>query len=144
MKVVLDTNLIVSGIGWGGTPGRVWDALRAGQHQIVTSLALLEELERVLAYPRLSSLTKDPIFPEVWEWLHQPEHLVYPTETLLVIVEDPPDNRLLEAAVAGKADVIVSGDHHLLALGTFREIPIISAAEFAARHLPPPGRPPAE
>jgi hypothetical protein len=70
----------------------------------------------------------------VLEWLHHPEHLVYPVESLNVITQDPPDNHVLEAAVAGRADVIVSGDHHLLALGSFREIPIISASEFTARY----------
>ena len=135
MKVVLDTNTIVSGIGWRGSPRRVLTALRDGLHQLVTSPALLEEFARVVTYPKLRSVAADPILPETLEWLHHPEHLIYPSETLRVIVDDPADDRVLEAAVAGKADVIVSGDHHLLALETFREIPIISAAEFVARYL---------
>ena len=59
IRAVLDTNTIVSGLGWGGAPGEVLDAALAGHFQIVTSPALLDELRRVLTYPKLRAVIGD-------------------------------------------------------------------------------------
>ncbi|MBI3969983.1 MAG: putative toxin-antitoxin system toxin component, PIN family [Chloroflexi bacterium] len=135
MKVVPDTNTIISGIGWDGPPRRILMALREGIHRLVTSPDLLDELTRVLTYPKLKPLAAHPSLPVVLEWLHRPEHLVFPDQRLDVIAQDPADNRVLEAAVAGRADVIVSGDRHLLAHKEYEGIPILSARQFVAAHL---------
>jgi uncharacterized protein len=135
VKVVLDTNVIVSGIGWDGPPRRILLALRAGQHSLVTSPDLLQELTEVLRYPKLRAIAAHPLFVVVLEWLHRPEHIVIPQERVNAIRTDPADNRVLEAAVAGGADAIVSGDRDLLALKEFRDIPILPAREFVAKHL---------
>jgi len=135
VKVVLDTNTIVSGIGWGGPPRRVLVALREGQHQLVISPDLLAELTRVLSYPKLRPLAAHPLLRVVLEWLHQPEHIVIPRKRLSVVRSDPQDNRVLEAAVAGMADSIVSGDRDLLAIRKFQEISIVTARRFAALYL---------
>ena len=140
MRVVLDTNTIVSAIGWDGAPWTVLRAIREGPQELVTTVALLAELNRVLSYPRLSVVRSRPRLRDVLEWLHHPRHLAYPQETVNVFREDDTDNRVLEAAASGKADVIVSGDGHLLARREFRGIPIVSAAEFVARYLTVPGR----
>jgi uncharacterized protein len=58
---------------------------------------------------------------------------VSPSDTVSIIIADPTDNKFLEAALSGKADFIVSGDHHLLELKEFRNIPIITGQEFIAR-----------
>lgn len=135
MRVVLDTNTVVSAIGWTGTPRRVLLALHQGRHMLVTSPDLLDELARVLAYPKLRTIASHPLLPIILEWLHRPEHVVLPRERLHVVVEDTADDCVLEAAVAGRADVIVSGDRHLLALVAYRGIPIVSARVFADRYL---------
>ena len=57
---------------------------------------------------------------------------VYPAELIEVITDDPSDNRLLEAGVAGNADFIVSGDRHLLSLGSYASLAIVTPARFAA------------
>jgi hypothetical protein len=74
------------------------------------------------------------------EWLTEAEQqlrvvarLVEPTESLHVIEADPTDDRILECAVAAVAEVIVSGDSHILSLGSFRGIPILRVAEFLSR-----------
>lgn len=58
-RVVADTNTIVSGLGWGGAPAAVLDAALAGRFDLVTSPALLDELRRVLTYPKLQALIGD-------------------------------------------------------------------------------------
>lgn len=135
MNVVLDTNTVVSAIGWAGPPRRILLALRAGRHALITSPDLLEELTAVLRYPRLQPIAGHPLLAEVLAWIHKPEHLVYPSEHIDVIRVDPADNMVLKAAIAGKADAIVSGDQHLLVLKQFRGIPVMAAAAFASQHL---------
>jgi len=135
VKVVLDTNTIVSGIGWEGPPRRILFALREGTHTLVTSPDLLRELTAVLRYPRLHLIARHPLLPEILAWLHRPEHLVYPSERIDAIKPGPADNLVLEAAVAGKAHAIVSGDRHLLALKQFRGMPVMAPATFALRPL---------
>lgn len=66
IRAVLDTNTIVSGLGWGGAPGAVVDAALAGQFDIVTSAPLLEELRRVLAYPKLEAVIGEVAFGDIW------------------------------------------------------------------------------
>jgi putative PIN family toxin of toxin-antitoxin system len=66
----------------------------------------------------------------VTEYLLQNAEFVIPEEKIVVIVADPTDNKFLEAAVVGKVNYIVSGDGHLLDLGSFRDIPIITARDF--------------
>ncbi len=135
MKVVLDTNTIVSGIGWDGPPRRVLLALRDGRHSLVISPDLLAELTRVLSYPRLRPIAAHPLLRIVLEWLHQPEHIVIPKERISVIRADPQDNLVLDAAAAGRAGAVVSGDRDLLAVRKFQDIPIVTAREFATKYL---------
>jgi uncharacterized protein len=86
IRAVLDTNTIVSGVGWGGPPGAVLDAALAGHFEIVTSPALLDELRRVLAYPKLQAVIGDA--DELIELLALAAIMVTPTETV-ELVRDP-------------------------------------------------------
>ncbi len=144
MRVVLDVNVLVSAIGWEGPPSEVLLACRQGRLQIFLTTEILDELARVLAYPKLARLARHADLPVILAWLYRPEHLVVPTRTITVIEKDPADNRILEAAVAGRAEAIVSGDDDLLGLGQFEGIPIVTAAAFLDRlaGAPPEGRGP--
>jgi putative PIN family toxin of toxin-antitoxin system len=133
LKLVLDTNTLVSAIGWTGPLARILTACRTGRFDLVTSPQLLEELIRVLTYPKLSILAQQADLPEILKWIHAPERLVYPRRTLHVISVDTPDNRVLEAAAQGKADGIVSGDEHLVSLKVFEGIPILTPAAFCRK-----------
>lgn len=126
-RLVLDTNILLSGLLFGGPPGEI---LRLGLKRSVDlfiSIPLQQEFERVLLYkfPHAYLGVKDS-----WEILQYMMHLVTPSETIHAVAEDPDDNRVLECAVCAHAHAIISGDRHLLTLKNFRDIPILRAAEF--------------
>ncbi len=133
MRIVFDTNVLVSAIGWDGPPRRILLAAASGRHHLITTPDLLDELVRVLRYRRLQPVATHPLLPVVLAWLHRPAHVVLPTTRVNAIQEDPADNMVLEAALAGAADVIVSGDRHLLALCEFQGVRILTARQFEAR-----------
>jgi len=125
--VVLDTNALVSGLGWSGPPSVIVDAVLAGEVGLVPSPPLLEELERVLGYPKLARVFPDPT--AITAQLRIVTDVVEPAFTLAVVADEP-DNRVVESAVEASADAIVTGDGGLLALGDYDGIPIMSAASF--------------
>lgn len=127
IRAVLDTNTVVSGVGWGGPPGAVLDAALAGRFEIVTSPALLDELRRVLAYPKLQPVIGDA--DELIKLLAIAAIVVSPTE-MVTISRDPDDDRLIEAALAARADVIVTGDQDLLTLRRVGHIRILTPRDF--------------
>ena len=135
MRVVADTNTVVSGLLWHGSSRQVLDKARTGEVELFSSIVLLAELEEVLerdkfarrlaivglrprdlvvGYAALATVVEPPVIPHV-------------------IVEDPDDDAVLACAVAARADAIVSGDTHLLSLRAYREIPILTAGELLNR-----------
>jgi putative PIN family toxin of toxin-antitoxin system len=131
-RVVLDSNVIVSGLGWSGPPARILDAALDGRLVLVTSPPLLAELRRVLGYPKLARVIDGA--QQLVDLVEASSVVVLPTR-VLTAVSDESDNRVLEAAVAGAADYIVSGDDHLLGIGTFQRIPVLAPGEFVASVL---------
>ena len=127
MRVVLDTNIFVSML-LGGRLGTLNDDWKAEKFVLVVSHAIVSEYEDVLVRPKLR-LTADTIAP-ILDRVQRKAVFVTPDEELSVIADDPTDNKFLEAAVAATADCVVSGDGHLLNLGSFRDIPIITARRF--------------
>lgn len=126
-RVVLDTNVLVSALLFGGVPGTILQLVADGALILVTSPILLTELERVL----ISKFDYPPTIAElITTELRSLGERVDPTLTLNAIRQDPSDNRVLECAVSAQADAIVSGDRHLLILKTFRGIPILSPQAF--------------
>lgn len=130
MRVVLDTNILVSAFNFpGGAPETVFRLALEDRIDLVISPPLLAELGRVLA--------------EKFQW--EPSHVeeavtqlaeigivVHPARKVRVVRDDPTDDRVLEAATEGGAEVIVSGDKHLLRLESWRAIRIINASRFTA------------
>lgn len=135
MDAVLDTNVVVSAvISPKGPPAQVLEEWRAGRFNWVTSEALIAEVAGVLRSRRLRRFlpwTREEL-DELLLLLSRLTNRVAPTETLDVVHADPTDNRVLEAALEGHADYMVSGDSDLLELGEFRGIPIVSPARFVA------------
>lgn len=128
ISAVVDTNVLVSGFGWPrGTPGRVVEAVLAGEFLLVTSPALLEELRRVLTYPKLAAVFADP--ERLVALVGDIAVVVDPPVTVRAVTDDA-DNRVLEAAVTAQADVVVTGDAGLLALGSYGGVQIVTPKVF--------------
>jgi len=135
LKAVIDTNVIVSaGLRSGTPPDVVVRAWIDARFEAITSEQLLRELETVVKRPRLARrLTwsqSDAV--SFIAGLRRRATIVAPTVSLRVITEDPPDNRVLEAALAGEAGYIVTGDQHLLALRDFEGVEIVTPVRFVA------------
>ena len=131
MKAILDTNFLVSAYVFpGGTPEAVYRLALEGRLEIGTSRTLLAEFGRVLG--QKFAWMPDQVEAAVAQ-VARIASVVEPSEVVEVLRADPADDRVLEAALAFGADVIVSGDRHLLNLGTWSGIEIISPAELIAR-----------
>ena len=133
MKIVLDANIFASAlIKPDSKPGKVLDLLRQMQIEIVLSPPIIKEIKRILLYPKISRYHRksaqeiDAYFEDIliFSWMVGGEKVVD------VIKADPTDNKYLACAHEGEADYIVSGDHHLLDLGAYEGIPIITVSEF--------------
>lgn len=130
MLVILDTNVWISALLFGGTPLLVVAQCRQPRFTVLASPALYQEFDRVL---RETFYVSDVRRSEYNDIVNQATVQVFPVERIDTLGHDP-DNRVLECAVAGRADVIISGDKkHLLSLKEFRGIQIVSPAEFLVR-----------
>lgn len=127
MRVVLDTNIFISAI-LGGRLGIIIDEWRAGKFKLIITDEIAREYLDVINRPKFKIPQIEIL--TVTEYLLHNAEFVTPLEEILVIVADATDNKFLEAAVAGNVNFIVSGDNHVLELGSFRGIPIILAKEF--------------
>jgi len=126
-RVVADTNIYISALLFGGLPGTFLDLALLGAFTLVVSRVLLTELEETLR--RKFALSPSDI-TAIRAKLASVVVVVEPQVVLNVVVDDPDDNRVLECAVVGQADIIVSGDRHLRQLGAYAGIPIVSVREF--------------
>jgi putative PIN family toxin of toxin-antitoxin system len=127
IRVVADTNIFISALMFGGLPGTLLDLALVKSIQLVTSPVLLDELDEKLR-EKFEVDAGDTEF--IRARLEKNALVVNPTIALSVIKEDPDDDRILECAVAGKANYVVSGDRHLLKLGEYEGIPIVTARQF--------------
>ena len=131
MRLVLDTNILISAIIYGGKPRIVHELIINKEHIGFTSPVLLAELSDVLR--KKFSYTESAI-ASIERQIRKYYHMVLPRE-LIDILRDIADNRVLEAGIEGECDVIISGDIDLLKLGTYRAIKIITPAAFFAFSL---------
>lgn len=125
---VFDTNILFSAVGWKGNPFRCVELARAGNIDGVTCRELLDELAEKLQSKL--SFTPEQALDTVADLLTFLKVVLIPGQ-LKAVAADPDDDKVLECAVVGGATHIVTGDRrHLLPLGTFQGIPIVTAADF--------------
>lgn len=127
-RVVVDTNVLVSGLLFGETPGAIVTCWHTGNVQPLCSKAIIEEYLRVLAYPKFRLTESEIDLILTHEILPFFEVLNVPSGKPIVAM-DPADDKFIWCAIEGGAKLIVSGDDHLLKL-TDSPVPVLSAADF--------------
>ncbi len=131
LRVVLDTNVLISGILFGGKPREILEKAIRGEIRLCLSEPILEELKGVL---RRSKFEYSPeMIQFILTELTGIADFVNPSETINIALEDLEDNRILECAVEAKANYVVSGDLHLLKLSGYFNIEVLNAATFLER-----------
>jgi putative PIN family toxin of toxin-antitoxin system len=130
--VVIDTNVLLSGLLWPrGNPHRCLILARLGTIEAVTCEEILREFHEKLVDK--FHFDAQHAAAAVEEWRHA-AHLVSLTQRVQVIADDPDDDVVLSCALSGNAGFIISGDHHLLALGRYAQVVIISPSDFLIAH----------
>jgi len=131
LRVVFDTNVLVSAIGFGGKPWECLVVAFVGDVEMITAPAALAEFERVLGYDRLPFTEAErEQYPAL---LREEATVIEPSRSFRVVDDDPDDDLFLEIADDADAAYLVSGDPHLASVGRFRGIDIVTPATFLER-----------
>ena len=133
MRVVLDTNVLISGIFFSGPPAEILSHWRKGNFTAVISEPIVLEYTRVAEeighkFPQIE-------ITEILGLFILNSEIVDPGGLEIRECEDPADNRFLECAIAGGCEVIVSGDKHLLKMSEYRGVKILKPRDFLDKHL---------
>ena len=129
ITVVIDTNVVISALLFGGTPGKLVALWQKGQIEPIISEEIITEYLRVLTYPKFKLSEEEINYIIDQEIL--PFFNVVKSETgPSIIHKDPDDDRFIRCAQTGKAETIISGDRHLLALKSYQGINILTPAQF--------------
>ena len=133
VKAVIDTNVYISAVLFGGNSEKIIEAGRDGQIELLVSPHIITEIADIL---RRKFNWSHLQISEVMNDVRDTAVIVTPAESVRVIKADKSDNRILECAVEGRADYIISGDiKHLQSLKEFKGIPILSPSELVKRFL---------
>ena len=130
-RLVLDTNVVVSALLWGGPPRYLRNLALDGQVVLVSSPVLMAELHRILNYPRLTKrlVQLDTSGAELVQQYQAIVTLVHPFDVPRVVSNDVDDDHVVAAAVVGQVEMIVSGDRDLLQLQSHAGIAILNARD---------------
>jgi len=135
VRVVLDTNVVVSGLLWHNTPRRLLDAVRAGQLSAFTSAPLLAELVDVLTRPHLAPIIArgNSSAKQLVSGYSKLARIVPLSAIAPVVAADPADDAVFATALAARAELIVSGDKRVRAIKNYQGIEVVDAAEALVR-----------
>ena len=131
MRVVVDTNVIVSGIFWAGTPGRILESWTTGEFELIVSPGILDEYFEVL--DRIAARIQRQDLARQWKALLFEHSEMAQSTYQYAHCRDPDDAMFVEAAVCGGASCIITGDDDLLTLGTVEGVAILTPAQFVER-----------
>lgn len=133
MKIVLDTNVFISGIFFSGPPYQILKAWKDRRIQIVLSQEIVSEYQRVAE----ALADKYPVvdITEIIDLVTIYSEIVETKGYEIFECEDPDDNKFIECAMAGNCKIIVSGDRHLLKLSGFNDINVLTPRKFVDLHL---------
>jgi putative PIN family toxin of toxin-antitoxin system len=129
-RVVFDTNIWISGLLWRGKPYQCLLLARGQVVQHVHCIEMVAELSEKLR--ETFGFSENRIQAVLYDFRRVSERVEIKGQ-IQVVVDDPDDDKFIECALTAEASAIVSGDHHLLELGSYEGIPILSSAAFLAR-----------
>ena len=136
MHVVLDTNTVISGLLWHGPPRQILNLAREGKLTLFASSAMLAELGNVLQREKFAERLNiaGVMAAELVQGYAALTIRVEPATIYPVVADDPDDDVFLACAIRAGAQLIISGDRHLLDLEAYQQIPIVSASNFLAHY----------
>ena len=131
-KAVLDANVWVSALLWGGKPAEIIKASEQGKVRLFASEEIIREISQVLNYPKLRKVyeSEEMNHEELIEAVLKVVRFVQVSRRVKVVLEHPADDKFIECALEAKADYVVSGDKHLLKVGNYEKIQVVSVREF--------------
>ena len=138
MRVVIDTNVWLSALLWGGQPNLIIQLIEQKQIQAISSENILTELTDILQKPKLQKrldrlkITADAVVIIAKRLMT----LVVIEEVIIPELRDPKDQMVLATAISGNAKIVISGDKDLLVLHPYGNIFILLPQEFLARYFP--------
>ncbi len=132
LKAVLDVNVWVSALLWGGKPAQIVNAAEQNKVRLFVSESIIAETSQVLNYPKLKkAYQSEGLRPEqLIEAVLRVAKFAKAESKVRVVLEHPADDKFIECAIDAKADYVVSGDRHLLKVGKYRRIQIVSVNDF--------------
>jgi putative PIN family toxin of toxin-antitoxin system len=128
-RVVIDTNVVISALLFGGEPGELIPLWKSGSIKALVSTEIVDEYLRVLTYPKFGLAAEEINFLLYQEILPYFE-IVRPKPGRVIVGDDPSDDKFIRCAEAGRAKTIISGDQHLLRLQYFGNISILTPVRF--------------
>ena len=131
MKLVLDTNVFISSFFWDGNPRRIMTRIIDGKDILFVSKEILQETFSVMSRPKFN-VTHHQIIHFI-NSIEGIAHCLTLLGTVQGVCRDSDDDKILECAVLGNVDFIISGDKDLLSLKEFQKIPVIAASEYINR-----------
>ena len=134
MKVVLDTNVIISGIFFGGAPGRLLSAWSTGRFELILSPEILNEYAKVAEI--MSERHREIDVSRILRLLISNGTMISAAPLLEPVCSDPDDDKFLACALAAKAEVIVTGDKQLLRTFGYQNIRVVTPRVFIDTYLP--------
>ena len=133
MRVILDTNVFISGVFFGGPPSRILEGWRDGRLKLVLSPEILDEYQRVA--DELHTQFPDIDLLGLFELLLVAAEMHHAEPLPEAVCIDPDDDKFLACALASSAHLVVSGDKHLLQVAGYREIEILRPRAFIEKYL---------
>ena len=132
MRVTVDTNVLVSATFWYGASYRIIELIEQGKVELVLSEPIIREFSAVLEYEEIKKkiVNKGLLMLRTVEKLVLMSKMVVPAIKIAVVKEDPDDDKILECAVAGDVNYLISKDNHLLNIVKYGKIKIVTPEEF--------------
>jgi len=132
MRIVIDTNVLISGLFWGGIPAEIIRAWTEGKIKVVCTAEIIDEYNRIAR--RLNPGLDTSQIDRFLSFLIGRSEIVKPNHWFKIILDDPGDDKFIDCAFHAQANMILSGDNHFLKLGKFGPIRISSPIQFKLKH----------